>query len=71
MPEQIDVSDLNAEQIQLVIRFTQLVRGAAETEAVRAELRRMWGQYQEQVPPLPEDQVEGLAQEAVAYARRK
>jgi hypothetical protein len=63
----VNLEGLTEEQLRLVERFANLLRGSRE--GARAELQRMWQEWAASVPSIPEAEVEALVEEAVARAR--
>jgi hypothetical protein len=66
--EDINLDGLSERQRALVARFVEFVR-EADAEHARREFSRAWAEWSKRVPDLPENEVEALVEEAIAYAR--
>ena len=66
----IDLGGLDAEQLDLIAKFVDLVR-SPEKERVRAEFTRFWNSWKASAPVIPDQEAEDIVVEAVAFARSR
>lgn len=67
----VNLQGLTDEQLDLLERIAEFMRRAPESEdQAREELRELWREWSAKSPRMPEADLERLAEEAVAHARR-
>lgn len=64
----VDLTGLDAEQMNLVAKFVEFVR-SKEKERARADFAPFWEAWRARAPRISEDETEALVSEAVAFAR--
>lgn len=68
---QIDVAGLSEKQVQMLIHIADLMRTMKTTGQSQARERfsRLWDEWKEVAPPMDEDEVQALVEEAIAEVR--
>ncbi len=64
----VDLSGLDAEQVNLIAKFVEFVR-SKEKERAKTDFLHFWESWKARAPRIPEDEAEALVSEAVAFAR--
>lgn len=68
---QIDVAGLSDNQVQMLIHIADLMRNITtiKKSQAREQFNRLWAEWKEVAPPLDEDEVQALVEEAIAEVR--
>lgn len=69
MSTALDLTGLTPDQVDLVEQFAHVLRQQGERDRPRQDLLRRWDERAEQLPPMDEDEVDELVDEAVREVR--
>lgn len=68
---QIDVAGLSEKQVQMLVHLADLMRNMTTMKQSQARERfgRLWDEWKEIAPPMDENEVQALVEEAIAEVR--